>query len=116
MGCAGVYEPKKAPCDRVVRWSERRSTGDLFSAHASMANAPSRLFIDSRGIKVHRWTGGRKGGCWLTALVARTMDEISSSMLAATVRSVLSFCSGCEVRTRLQGCCPTLHRSHAAIR
>ena len=60
-----VYGPKKTLCNRFRRWAERGVWERIFAQLAGVDGVPSRLFIDSSCIKVHRTAGGAKGGPWL---------------------------------------------------
>jgi len=55
-----VYGPKKTLYNRFVRWAERGIWERTFGELVGLEDAPSRLFIDSSCIKVHRRAGGAK--------------------------------------------------------
>jgi mannitol 2-dehydrogenase len=59
-----VYGPKKTLYNRFVRWAERGVWERIFADLAGVEGVPSKLFIDSSCIKVHRTAGGAKGGPW----------------------------------------------------
>ena len=64
------YGPKKTLYNRYIRWAERGVWEGIFSALAGADGAPDRLMIDSTIVKVHRSSGGGKGGLWLMVSAA----------------------------------------------
>ena len=56
------YGPKKTLYNRYIRWAERGVWHGIFSSLAGADGAPDRLMIDSTIVKVHRSSGGGKGG------------------------------------------------------
>jgi transposase len=86
-----VYGPKKTLYNRFRRWAERGVWERIFADLADLAGldgVPSRLFIDSSCIKVHRTAGGAKGGPWLMVSASPKAAGTPSSMLSATKRAV----------------------------
>ena len=59
-----LYGPKKTLYNRFVRWADRGVWERIFADLAGVAGVPSKLFIDSSCMKVHRTAGGAKGGPW----------------------------------------------------
>ncbi|MXO69488.1 IS5 family transposase [Altererythrobacter marinus] len=57
-----IYGLKKTLYNRFRRWAERGVWERIFADLAGIDGVPSRLFIDSSCIKVHRTAGGAKGG------------------------------------------------------
>lgn len=57
-----VYGPKKTLYNRFRRWADKGVWERIFSDLAGAEGVPSKLFIDSSCIKVHRTAGGAKGG------------------------------------------------------
>ena len=56
-----VYGPKKTLYNRFRRWAERGVWERIFADPAGLDCVPSRLFIDSSCIQVHRTAGAQKG-------------------------------------------------------
>lgn len=56
-----VYGPKKTLYNRFRRWAERGIWERIFGDLSGIEGVPSRLFIDSSCIKIHRTAGGAKG-------------------------------------------------------
>ena len=88
-----VYGPKKTLCNRFRRWAERGVWERIFADLAGLDGVPSRLFIDSSCIKVHRTAGGAKGGPWLMVSASPKGDETPSSTPSVTRRAAPTSCS-----------------------
>jgi transposase len=56
------YGPKKTLYNRFKRWADRGVWERIFADLAGVDGVPSKLFIDSSCLKVHRTAGGGKGG------------------------------------------------------
>jgi transposase len=74
--------------NRFRRWAERGLWGRIFADLAGLEGVPSRLFIDSSCIKVHRSAGGAKGGPWLMVSASPKGAGTPSSTPSATRRAV----------------------------
>jgi transposase len=83
-----VYGPKKTLYNRFRRWAERGVWERIFADLAGIDGVPSRLFIDSSCIKVHRTAGGAKGGPWRMVSASPKAAGTPSSMPSATRRTV----------------------------
>lgn len=79
-----VYGPKKTLYNRFRRWAERGVWERIFADLAGVDDVPSKLFIDSSCIKVHRTAGGAKGGPWLMASARPREAATPSSTPSAT--------------------------------
>jgi len=88
-----VYGPKKTLYNRFRRWAERGVWERIFADLAWLDGVPSRLFIDSSCIKVHRTAGGAKGGPWLMVSASPKGDETPSSTPSVTRRAAPTSCS-----------------------
>ena len=88
-----VYGPKKTLYNRFRRWAERGVWERIFADLAGMDGVPSRLFIDSSCIKVHRTAGGAKWGPWLMVSASPKAAGTPSSMRSAMKRAVPTSCS-----------------------
>ena len=82
--CPPCYGPKKTLYNRFVRWAERGVWEQVFKALAGDEDSPDRLFIDSTSIKVHRTSGGAKGGLWPMVSAAPQADARARSTRSAT--------------------------------
>ena len=72
---------------RFRRWAERGVWERIFADLAGLEGVPSRLFIDSSCIKVHRTAGGAKGGPWLMVSASPKAGVTPSCMPFATRRA-----------------------------
>ena len=72
---------------RFRRWAERGVWERIFADLAGLEGVPSRLFIDSSCIKVHRTAGGAKGGPWLMVSASPRVAGTPSSTPSATRRA-----------------------------
>ena len=88
--CPPVYGPKKTLYNRFVRWAERGVWQRIFSDLAGVEGVPSRLFIDSSCIKVHRTAGGAKGGPWPMVSASPKGAATPSSTSSATCAAALT--------------------------
>ena len=70
-----VCGPKKILYNRFRRWADKGVWERIFSDLAGVEGVPSKLFIDSSCIKVHRTAGGAKGGPWLMVSADRDCQE-----------------------------------------
>jgi transposase len=80
-----VYGPKKTLYNRFKRWADRGVWERIFADLAGVDGVPSKLFIDSSCIKVHRTAGGGKGGPWLM-VSARPKAVATPSSTASVTR------------------------------
>jgi mannitol 2-dehydrogenase len=83
-----VYGPKKTLYNRLKRWADRGVWERIFADLAGVDGVPSKLFIDSSCIKVHRTAGGGKGGPWLMVSARPKVVATPSSTASATRRGV----------------------------
>jgi transposase len=61
-GCPKGYGPRKTIYNRFVRWAVRRIWENIFETLAASGGPPAEAMLDSTHIKVHRSSGGAKGG------------------------------------------------------
>jgi mannitol 2-dehydrogenase len=88
-----LYGPKKTLYNRFVRWAARGVWERIFADLAGVEGVPSKLFIDSSCIKVHRTAGGAKGGPWLMVSARPRAVATPSSTPSATRKAALTSCS-----------------------
>jgi transposase len=81
-----VYGPKKTLYNRFKRWADRGVWERIFADLAGVDGVPSKLFIDSSCIKVHRTAGGGKGGPWLMVSARPRAVATPNSTVSATRR------------------------------
>lgn len=60
--CPKDYGPRKTIYNRFVRWAVRRIWENIFETLAASGGPPAEAMLDSTHIKVHRSSGGAKGG------------------------------------------------------
>ena len=82
-----VYGPKKTLYNRFRRWAERGVWERIFADLAGIDGVPTKLFIDSSCIKVHRTAGGAKGGPWLMVSASPKVAATPSSTPSATKKA-----------------------------